>query len=109
MSSVSASAHSAPWSVSSANDAPASRPEPTSVLASRPDTDRRSSGSSRLAITNSAICDSRTIAYAHANSSPRSSNARGTASATIRNAAIAAKITSRTAPSSGSTTLVSHE
>ena len=42
-----------------------------------------------------------------ANRRPRSSKASGTQSATTRNAAIAAKITSRTAPSSGSMTLVS--
>ena len=57
---------------------------------------------------NSTMWAVRTIAYAHANSSASCPNAPGTQIAATRNAAIAAKITRRTAPSSGSTTLVSH-
>jgi hypothetical protein len=62
MSSVSASAHSAPWSVPSANEAAVSSPTPIAVLTSRPQTAWRSSGSSRLASRNSAIWEKRTIA-----------------------------------------------
>jgi len=49
----------------------------------------------------------RTTAYAQANSSASAPNAPGTHSAHTSSAAIAAKIISRTAPSSGSTTDVS--
>ena len=47
-------------------------------------------------------------AVAHASANASSPNASGTQSAATRNAVIAAKIAIRTAPSSGSTTLVSH-
>ena len=92
----------------SKKDAATSSPTPTAVPPASPITDCRSPGSSRLASTNSAICDQRTTPYAHANSRPSESNASGTQSAATRNAAIAVNITRRTAPSSGSTTLVSH-
>ena len=46
--------------------------------------------------------------YAMAKPSARSPNASGTHSATTSSPAIAANITIRTAPSSGSMTLVSH-
>jgi hypothetical protein len=49
----------------------------------------------------------RTTAYATAKVSARSSKASGTHRATTSSPAMAAKITSRTAPSSGSITLVS--
>src|SRR4029450_3233613 len=64
-------------------------------------------GSSRPMRTKSAMCAARTTPYAHAKSKAASSNAPGTQSAATSSAAIAAKITMRTAPSSGSTTLVS--
>ena len=50
----------------------------------------------------------RTNAYATANSSACAPNAPGTHSAITSSAAMAANIASRTAPSSGLTTLVSH-
>jgi hypothetical protein len=62
MSSASASAQSPAWSWLSANEAAASSPTPTAVLANRPSTERLSSGSSRLATMNRAICPSRTTA-----------------------------------------------
>jgi hypothetical protein len=71
-------------------------------------TDLRSAGSSRLATTKSTIWPTRTTPYAQAKTSAESSNASGTQSAATSSAAIAAKIASRTTPSSGSTTLVSH-
>ena len=70
-------------------------------------TERRSAGSSRLAIVNSAIWAARTTPYEQANSTASSPNACGTHNATTSNAAIAPKIAKRTTPSSGSTTLVS--
>ena len=88
--------------------AASSRPTPSEVLPDSPMTERRSPLSSRLAIMNSAMCAARTAPYAHANSSASEPNAPGTHSAATRKAAIAANIASRTAPSSGSTTLVSH-
>ena len=90
------------------NAAANSRPAPTAVLAASPSTEWRSAGSSWLASRNSTMCAPRTAAYAHANSIASAPNAPGTHSAATRNAAIAANIASRTAPSSGSTTLVSH-
>jgi|GEM_PF-4465577 len=56
---------------------------------------------------NSAMCATRTNAYAHAKTRAASQKACGTHSDATSIAAIAAKITSRTAPSSGSMTLVS--
>ena len=54
------------------------------------------------------MCAARTAPYATANRSASSSNASGAAMAATTSPAMAAKITRRTAPSSGSTTLVSH-
>ncbi len=108
MSSSSAAPHtptrSAPLVAAATNSSPA----PTAVLAARPSTDWRSARSSRLASMNRKMCAARTTAYAQANSSASEPNAPGTHSAATRNAAIATKIIRRTAPSSGSTTLVSH-
>ncbi len=89
------------------NAATNSSPTPTAVLPASPTTEWRNPASSRLAIQNSAMCAARTTPYAHASSRASSSNASGTHNAATRKAAIAAKITIRTAPSSGSTTLVS--
>jgi hypothetical protein len=90
------------------NEARTSSPTPTAVLTARPLTDERRAGSSRLATVKSAIWADRTNAYAQANRRPASPKASGTHSAQTRKAAIATKITIRTTPSSGSTTLVSH-
>jgi len=54
------------------------------------------------------MCAARTIAYAATKVPADEVNAVGRHSAATSRAAIAAKIVSRTAPSSGSTTLVSH-
>ena len=91
-----------------ANAPATSRPTPSAVLAANPRTERRSAGCSRLARRNNAMCATRTTAYATAKTTASSPNAVGIASAATRKAAIATKITSRTEPSSGSTTLVSH-
>ena len=61
-SSASASAHSAPCAQPSANAATVIRPTPIAVPMPRPTTERRSCGSSRLAIVNSAMCAKRTTA-----------------------------------------------
>jgi hypothetical protein len=103
-----AAAQSAPCATPSVKDAAARSVTPVAVLPASPVTDRRSPGSSRLAIVKSQICARRTSPYAHAKTSASSPNACGTASAATRNAAIAANIAIRTAPSSGSTTLVNH-
>ena len=68
----------------------------------------RRSGSSRLARTNSDDVRDADAAVGDRELEARSPKASGTAIETIRNAAIAANMASRTAPSSGSTTLVSH-
>ena len=57
---------------------------------------------------NSVTCASRTTPYAIAKVSPRSPNESGTASAATTSALIAANITIRTEPSSGSITFVNH-
>jgi hypothetical protein len=105
---VIAIAQSAPWVAPSVNEAATSSPTPIAVLPASPVTERRRPGSSRLAIVNSQMWAMRTIPYAQANTSASSPKASGTARAATRKAAIAAKIAIRTAPSSGSTTLVSH-
>ena len=60
MSQRSASAQSAPCSAPSVNDAATSSPTPSAVLTASPVTERRSSGSSRLATMNSTIWPTRT-------------------------------------------------
>jgi hypothetical protein len=62
MSSSRASAHTAPCSAPSKNDAATSKLTPIMVPQARPITDWRSPGSSRLASKNSAICAQRTTA-----------------------------------------------
>ena len=88
-------------------EATSSSVTPIVVPTARPITDRRSSGSERLASRKRAMCATRTIPYARAKASASSPNAPGTESAATSSAAMAAKITIRTAPASGSTTLVS--
>ena len=83
-------------------------PTPIAELEASPMTDLRSSGSSRLASVNSQMCAIRTIPYADAKTTASSPNASGRLSDATRKAAIAAKMPMRTAPSSGSITLVSH-
>ena len=108
MSKTSAAAHTARRASPCTND-PATRiAAPIPVLAARPMTEWRSPGSSGLATTNRTMWATRTAVYASANVVPRSPKASGTHSDVTSSAAIAAKSTSRTAPSSGSTTLVSH-
>ena len=101
-------AQSAPCSTPSVSDAAASSVTPIAVLHASPVTDRRRPGSSRLAMVNSQMWAMRTTPYAHAKTRASSPKACGTESAATRKAAIAANIAMRTAPSSGSTTLVNH-
>ena len=108
MSSSSAKPHRPMRSAPLANAASKSSPTAIAVLAASPTTEWRSAASSRLASRNSTMCAARTAAYAHANSRASEPKAPGTLSAATRKAAIAANIAGRTAPSSGSTTLVSH-
>jgi hypothetical protein len=84
-------------------------PTETAVLGtSAVQIDRRRRASWRLAMPKSTRWPTRTTPYAITNVSPRSSKASGTQSAATSSAAIAANMASRTPPSSGSTTLVSH-
>ncbi len=107
MSSASASTQTPAWATPSKSEAMASSPQPIAVLIASPTTLRRRSGSSGLARTKSAICRLRKTPIASAKARPRLSNASGTQSEATSIAAIAAKITSRVAPCSGSMTLVS--
>ena len=61
MSNSSAADQIAAWIVSFSNSAPTIRsPQPSAVPPASPSTEARSAGSSRLASTNSAICEKRT-------------------------------------------------
>ncbi len=108
MSSRRASAHSAACPRPSRSEAPTSSPTPIAVLTARPVTEWRSEGSSRLASTNRAMCAGADGSVGQGELQRELSKASGTQMATIKKAAMAAKIAIRTAPSSGSTTLVSH-
>ena len=108
-SSASASAQSAPCNAPSVNEAPIRMLVPSRVPTASPLAERCRPGSPRPALYKRITCPIRTTKYAHANSRPRSPNASGTHNATTSRAAIAPKIAKRTIPSSGSTTLVSHE
>jgi len=102
-----ASAQSAPCASPSKAEARASRETATAVLAASPVTDLRRSGSSGLASMKSAMWQTRKTPIARAKASPRWPKASGTQRAATSIAAIATKITPRTAPASGSITLVS--
>jgi hypothetical protein len=109
MSSASATAHTPACASLSRNEPPTKMPTPTVVLPASVSTEWRRSGASRLAIMKSPSWAYRTAAYASANSIASPPKPVGTASAAMSIAAMAAKITIRTASSSGSTTLVIHE
>jgi hypothetical protein len=89
------------------NAAAISRPTPSEVLPASVSTEWRRPGSSRLASPKSTMCAIRKTPYDRANSSAESSKASGTQSAATSRAAMAPKNAIRTAPSSGSITLVS--
>ncbi len=102
-----ASAQSAPWARPSKSEAAASRATAIAVLAARPRTEWRRASSSGLASMKRAMWATRKTPKASAKVRPRWPKASGTQSETISSAAIAPNMTSRTAPSSGSMTLVS--
>ena len=82
-------------------------PTATAVLTARPITERRRSSSSAPASQKRAMWAVRKTPIASAKVRARLPNASWTQSETISIAAIAAKMTRRTAPASGSMTLVS--
>ena len=102
-----ASAQSAPWARPSKSEATSRMPTAIAVLTASPSTEWRRSSSSGLASMKRAMWATRKTPIARAKVRPRLPKASGTQSETISIAAIAAKMTSRTAPSSGSMTLVS--
>ena len=72
--------HSAPCATPSSSEAATSRPMPIAVLITRPTTEWRSAGSSRLAIRNSTIWPAARRRRRCAKVRPRSPNASGTQS-----------------------------
>ena len=104
-----ASAQSAPWARPSKSEAVASSATAIRVLAARPRTEWRRPSSSGLASMKRLMWATRTTPKIKAKARARLPKASGTQSETSSNAAIAPNMTSRTAPSSGSITLVSQE